>query len=830
MKERIIRISVLSVVFILALIGFSAYINRGNANMTADMGSATLPTISFQADEREINLLAGHVNDMEPSAVRDTITPLDDKGVLKVNIQPYEQKITKITCQVYTLDGKEKLYEKTEKDVGQEVEIQMGEHLEKNQEVFVKIKLSLDGDKEIYYYTRVIPADNLYFSECAAYVNSLHANMLTNTNTDDIKKVMESNEKGDNTTLQHVNIYSDLEHATWGSLKPEVLGDIIWNVQETKEAYTSIQLRYRVKCAGDNNDEEIYLVKEFFRVRYAGGKLYLLTYDRTLEEVFDGSKVVLTGKGINLGLAAQDMQYKANQEGTIVAFVQANELWSYNKEEDEFALVFSFADSEKEDVRNRFDKHSLKILSMEENGNVTFAVYGYMNRGTHEGKSGAAIYYFNLGKNVVEEKAFIPSDESPVMIEKEFGGLAYYSDDTNVLYVMLGGTLSKLDLETGEKTVLLEALEQDQYVSSDDGHLIAYQNQENFGEAVVLDFSSGAQQTVQVADGEVIRPLGFVMGDFVYGVARAQDAGQTAAGKSVLGMYKLEIRDSKNEVVKTYQVDGSYVLGVKMESNMITLNRATKNGSVYSEIAEDYITNNEEKTSSISLKSYWTDLKETQFRLVFDSGIDNKKAKVLKPKQVLFEQIATLEVEDSTEKAWYSAYGLGESVGVYEEAGEAVQAAKTVSGVVISPDQNYVWEDGNRVSWYRNFEMSAFVANAGESTLAASIRAVLAYEGASVDASSELQTKTVLEVLDANCGGEAVRFQGCSAADMRYLIDKGTPVIAMTGGSGAIVLIGYDAKTVTYIDPSSGGIRSGSIEAVDAMTSGSGNTFLGYVK
>lgn len=830
MKKGTIRIIVLSVVFIIALFVTSHFTNGGDADLTADMETATLPTISFTVQEQELNLLAGHVAEMDIVAVRDTIVPLDADGKVAVNIQKYGQKISKLHYEILSVDGTETLAEKTEDNVGGTYSIQAGEYLEDGKEALLKIRLDLGKSQKIYFYTRLVKGTDLYFTECMNYVKTLHENILGNKDTKSIEKVMESNDQGDNTTLQHVTIHSDLQHITWGDLKPELIGDVYFKVQETKSAYTSIQLQYQVKCVGDNNAEEIHNVKEFFRVRYLDEKYYLLTYDRTMEEVFDGTKVVLTSKGINLGLTTQDAQYKINEAGDIVSFVQANELWSYNQKESEFALVFSFANSEKEDIRHRNDAHSLKILSMEENGNVTFAVYGYMNRGEHEGESGAAIYYFNLAQNVVEEKAFIPSDQSYIAIEKELGKLAYYNDKDNVLYVMAAGELSKVNLETDEKDTLLSGLESDQYVSSDDGRLIAYQKNDSETEVVVLDFSTDSKQTVSASDGEVIKPLGFVKGDFVYGVARTQDVGILSSGESVLGMYKLEIRDAKNEVVKTYQIDGNYLLGVKIEGNMITLDRATLQNGVYTEIAEDYITNNEEKVNMISLQSYWTDLKETQYRLAFEEGIENKKAKVLSPKQVLFEKDTTMEASQESGSAKYSVYGLGELAGVYDDAGEAVQAAKKLAGVVISPKQNCVWEDGNRVAWYRNFEMRTFSVNAGENALTASIRAVLAYEGESVDVAAEMASKTSLEVLDAYCGGEAVRFKDCSSADMRYLIDKGTPVIALTGSDSAIVLVGYDAKTVTYIDPVSGGTKTRDFSAVDAMMSGSGNTFFAYMK
>ena len=93
-----------------------------------------------------------------------------------------------------------------------------------------------------------------------------------------------------------------------------------------------------------------------------------------------------------------------------------------------------------------------------------------------------------------------------------------------------------------------------------------------------------------------------------------------------------------------------------------------------------------------------------------------------------------------------------------------------------------------------------------------------------------MASKSALQVLGEYCGGEAVWIQGCSSSDMRYLLDKGIPVIAMTGSDSAIVFVGYDAKTITYINPANGGTGNKTFSTIDEMISGSGNTFLAYVK
>ena len=81
-------------------------------------------------------------------------------------------------------------------------------------------------------------------------------------------------------------------------------------------------------------------------------------------------------------------------------------LWLYNGEEDELTEVFSFSDQEGRDMRSKNDQHAVRIISMDDDGNLAFAVYGYMNRGYHEGEVGVGIYYFSVDTNAIEEKAF----------------------------------------------------------------------------------------------------------------------------------------------------------------------------------------------------------------------------------------------------------------------------------------------------------------------------------------------------------------------------------------------------------------------------------------
>lgn len=64
MKEKVKRAGILTFVFLIAVIVFSFLTNQGNADMTADMGGATLPRIQIVSGEYEINPLVGYVSEM----------------------------------------------------------------------------------------------------------------------------------------------------------------------------------------------------------------------------------------------------------------------------------------------------------------------------------------------------------------------------------------------------------------------------------------------------------------------------------------------------------------------------------------------------------------------------------------------------------------------------------------------------------------------------------------------------------------------------------------------------------------------------------------------
>ncbi len=812
MKKKLIKAGVLLVIFAAALVVSSLVINRGSRDRTADMGAPTLPRVWFTSNGEKVNTLTGYVRDMDILSMRDTITPLKADGTLDMVIDAEGSKVSRVQYTVYSLDGEEVYSEGQAPELSEEgnVTLTLSEGLNESvREAVLKVVLTVD-ERTVNYYTRIRRPANIAAWDCLAFAKEFHTNALEKQNSEALELRLEPNQESDNTTYQTVNIHSDINHIQWGNLEPQVAGEVEWSIKESNSVYTSVLAEYQVSCTDENGEIGAYNVREFFRVRKEGDAFYLLNYNRDMQKVFSGGQYSFDEDGILLGIASDDLQFESNKDGTIAAFVQERDLWLYNRETGELLQVFSFSDSEGSDERSRNDQHDVRIISMDDSGSLAFAVYGYMNRGAHEGEVGASIYYFDIEENVTEEKAFIPSTKSSGIAEDELGKMVYYDHNDKLLYILAEGTLYQIGLEGNDQTVLADDLTEDQYSVSDDGHLLAYQTDgeaDGATEIQVMDLTDAGSYKVSAAEGEKVRPLGFVNGDFIYGKMREEDAGTSASGEELTPMYEVEIVNSKNETEAAYSFadSGLYMTDVGIDGNLVTLDRVKKDGNIYSPAEQEYITSNQErKEETVVLETYSTDAMERQVRLTFADGLEDTEIILKKSRQLMSGEPLTITLDGGSETEKFYVYGMGSLAGVYDRAGDAVQKAEETVGVVVSSRQEYVWEKGNRDLVYST-GAGAFVKESGETSLAACERYMGQYEAHRID------------------------FTGCTLDEMLYVVSLGRPVIAVTAGDHAVLIISYTMSDITYADPDTGETTTVSVSQMEDLTEQGGNTFIGYI-
>lgn len=792
-------------IFVAAVMLFSFLTNRGNENTTAGLDGATNPQVSFEVNGYYVNNLSGYAKEMDVSSLRDTITPVINNQLTAV-IDTYDSQITGIDYEICSLDGKEVLFEDTVSEPETTITLRFSGEGLLDDEKLLKLIFHVGEGEKVYYYTRIVDATDANLKKCLDYAKDFHENALLKMEDKGIETAIETNEEGDNGTLQHVTIHNDFDHVTWGNLEPQVGENVRWSIKELNNSYTCLQLEYEATCAGEENEQDEYKVEEFFKIRYSSRakKTYLLEYDREIEQIFEPIRQVLGSKGVLLGITDEEVSYATNTDGTIVSFVQADELWSYDKEKNTLTLIFSFDAEEGYDERNLIRNHKIEILNHSNKGNIRFAVKGYMNRGNHEGEVGIAVYYYDVAERTVKEEAFVSYDRA---LQSD----VYFNSKISVLYVLTDGTFHEFKLDYRSQDIIAEGLSTEEYKISETGNIIAYVDKsenESAQKIILKNLKKEDGQEINCAEDETIIPLGFIGTDFIYGISKIADAGSTISGQAAVPMYKVEIMNVKGETEMTYEKEGKYILSADIQDNMITLTLANKKeGQIYTEERQDYITNNvAAEESKVTLESYVTELKERQRRLTFVDGLEETEPKILKANQTLSDNSLEFALEEIHDVGAYDVYAYGGFFGRYHVLGEAIKDAKQHTGVVVDTNQEVVWEMSNRDL---NYVISS------DNNVVSTILANLDEGMSPVDAATG--------IADAVC----VDLAGVQTEDLLYIINQDIPVIAMTSTKKAVVLYGYNEISVYYMEPGDDSRHSISYEKMDEMTEKSGNTYIG---
>lgn len=843
MKKGILKAVVLIAVFCSGILGFGQLTNHTNQDLTAEMADATLPVVSFSvknADSKEmtaLNELRGYTSQMNGIYMRDTITPIHEDRVLPVQVDLYETKVDGISYEIRSLDM-ERLIVDTEvekyeqKDGRITANLQIQNLLEPNEEYLFILKLRSKKDT-IYYYTRIIEEQSCYSGECAAFTLDFHKKTFDKEGSKSLAVYLEPNASGDNSTLHKVDIHSSLKQVAWAQLDAKPLTSPIPSIKETNSSYTVVMLNFLVAAEGIKGEMEYYNVEEYYRVRYTKERMYLLNYERTMEQMFRAENVETYENYLQLGIRSEDVEFASNEKGTVVSFVQGGELWSYNETSSQLARVFSFIGNEGVDARENYGEHDIRIISVDETGSVDFVVYGYMNCGRHEGKVGISVYHYDSVANTVEEELFIPSEESYQVMKADLGQLMY-ENSQGIFFIMLEGTVYRIDLSNMKVKEYITGLKEGLYAISDSHKYFAWTDgqEKNKSEKIhFVNLDTEEQKEISAKGDEYLKPLGFIEEDFVYGAADASDLFLDLAGNQIVPMRKIRIVEADSlDVLKSYEKEGYFVEDIVIEDYIMYLNRIQFNGVAYVEAPQDTIMDREgDKAAVVGTHTTVTEVKETQVQLFLAEGITQTEPKILTPKEVVLDKNREVALNRSGKESNYYAYARGDVLRVTDDLKEAISVANEQMGVVIGKKQQYIWKRARKFN-APAIEVAVGEQDANASSLARCISAMLEQASININVTALIeQGKTPKEILETTMEDvTALDLTGCSIEEVLYYINLGAPVLAIKSGTQAVLLTGYDSSGVILFDPLANSSSKMSLSDAEELFLEAGNVFFGY--
>lgn len=840
MSKKVIKPIVLIVVFIAALITFCITTNKGNKDMTTKQADATLPVMSFNLDKIKINTLHGYTTEMDPTKMRDCVIPISDDRKLSLSISTYGMAVDRISYKIRSMDGKrlvadDEISSFSNKDNTIQADVSMPNVMDENTEYLLVFTIT-SGQDNVYYYSRIMQTDGKAAAKVVEFAKKFHDETFIKDDKSFFTTYMETT-TGDRNTLAHVDLTSTVSQITWGSMAAAQYTNPVIALKEINDSYDVVTIDYVMSCVDGKGETEYYNVREYFRLRQTESRMYVLNYERTANQIFNSENSFISDSGsVMLGIRSSEAEYRANEAGSVICFVQEGDLYSYDINNGMIIKVFSFRDAEGIDERENWNHHDIKIVSVDEAGSIDFVVYGYMNRGTHEGEVGTGVYHYDGLAHTIDEEAFIPSKTSYEVLKAEMGKMLYLNEK-NEFYLMMDDSLYRINLGSMSVKKVVEGLSTGSYCASESNRYFAWvdsANQYSSNTIKVMDLKSGKTFEVKKGDDQYLRPLGFIGEDFIYGQANAADVVSDAAGNTTFPMNGLIILDTSDQSeLKTYTHSGGYVEKISVDGYTVTIDLIAQNNGVYAEIGQDTIMNREaDSKQKIALDTSQSDTKLTVSAISIAGGKKPDKLKQLTAQMTINSHDTTVDLKFDDNTVHFYVYAKGDVIFASDNISDAIKQANDSMGVVIDSNQQYVWMRArkNAVNAFANIACNETDKDAD--SVVKSVSAMLTYNDVTVSVSELIGAgSSAVDVLKNNLPDkEILDLQGVSSEDIIFYISQGNPVFAMTGNTSAVLVTGYSSNGALYIyNPDNGATTSMSYEDADRMFYNGGLHFITYM-
>ena len=847
MKRRYKRMIIRTIALLLLFLGTVAVVfalsrrEKPVENVVLDREDATLPVVETKVGNTCMNLMHGYVDDMVGRYMRDTVTPLPANRKLQLKITAGGDAVQAISYEVRSLDTTQ-LVENTEisswnentaEDGTSEIlaELPIQNLLEENKEYQLQIFLQTKRHEKVAYYTRIVLSDSLQTEDMLRFIQEFHERTMDTSKASGMASYMKPTTDTTD-SLGRVTLNSSYSKLLWNHMNPRQEGESRIYLTDINSSIGTFRMESRVTFKDEDGKQHVCDVQEIYTVQISNGYRYMLNYERTANEVLTADSV--EDDQICLGIVEDDsIHVMDSNEGMCQAFVMNGELWLNRKDESgssSLIRVFSFA-QEKPDIRADYKEHDIKLVSVDDKGNVTFILYGYMNSGIHEGEVGLVFYSYNAGKNCLEEVFYLPFDRSYSILKEEIGQLAYVNQQ-GLFYLMLNGRIYAIDFAGKEYMTVVENVADDALVINGDSSVIAWveeQKEAGSSRIQILYLEDGHQNTVTAESGEYLHAVGFVDEDLVAGKIRQSDY-DAYHRYTDYPMYALEVIDSEGKIAATYEKDGILITDTTVENGSVLLKRSTINGSSLTATSDDalienvnQVTDEEELlVTGQSADGY------RQWYLKVDNG--NSGEDFIKVDRISVSDSSYLKISLSgiAEDGMYFAYSRGKLQAICSTIAEAVNLVYNDVGYVTDSSGHYVMRRG-----YRGYSMlgvsSSKTASSRKERRYVCMQTFAAYEGGTyAESFSDMEEEGLTDAQMLQRGMNAITYDltGCSLSQIAYYyLGHNHPIYAMTS-EGAVLITGIGNENVYIWNPETGSTAGMPIESAESMFEAAGNVFI----
>lgn len=827
----LVRALVMAAVFAITVYFVNVFQNRNYRNPATEMEGAELPLAYVSLGGSLLNCMHGYTGDVDITLLRDSITPIDDNKHIEVLVENTKDYAQSYSYEVRSISGGSLIengeLEPVDNGEGFDVlGIDVRMDIRSDMEYMLVVRANGSDGGHADYYTRIVVNADYHEGELLAAADSFHeatfdfealeSESVIGTYRKDTTMSLD-----DTYGLGHMNLANSYSELMWDGLRPEITGQVKRTIKEIDVNYAVIEMDYVIKTSTDEGESSRFNVREFYKLccdAESDTGVRLISFDRYVDEYFDSSGIDSINNVYEIGVVPRDeLTYRCTADSKIIAFVRNGQLWQYDYEEGEMTLVFSFWHNDYECDAAISGMNDINIIGLEDDGTMTFAVYGYMSAGRHEGKLGITLYSFDRTKLELDELLFVESNVPYEAMKTETSRLTYY--DGSSFYYMLGGKVNAVDIAGKVQSFIAENLASTEVMVSADMSVMAYGESDVQSEnkkLTLMNIATGRTYVIDAGEGECLVCYGFKDSDMVYGVASVADLGVEVDSKSFEstrydGSYRdsipasrLYIVDESGNQIKEYSKSGCYLMQVDIDTNLLYLTRGEKTENGFEAIKDDFITYKEDdsaETVSTVFRSAITGYIRLYLTVPSDiylSYIPSLNMTKEKLGRDAVSMVSTV-IDDRITYNVYDNLGL---TGIYDVAGDAINYAISVDGIVVSSEGEVIYRKTESQE-YNTIAAAIFHKSSGtvEDSLGDCAYMVLTYEGAQVDADELASYDDIVQAMNELGKREAIDITGLSLDMVLGYVSDGVPVISRIDDGRYVLVVSYNEVDVRYYDP-----------------------------
>lgn len=840
----ILHIAVAVLCFIGALVFFNNRMGMEKGSAVAELANPSYPVLEIGNDTSSYNLMAGYKEDIDLSLVRNQITLTNNKNAVILKLHDYDYDITAIQYTLFekTPDKPTETGTLNQLTKNKKKNIKLGtltfkNTLSENKVYYLKMAVRLNDSTRIYFYTKVQSGSGYHLDDYLAFVLKFHNNLFDKATMDENASYLETSADTIDDNLESVSINSGREAVSFGNMEVKQETKPRITLQEMNNTYTVIRVNTILSTEISDGVIQYYDLSETYKLRYTADRMYLLDYERTMDAYYNESIIDSANNLISLGIQNEkNISYIYSDKGYRVCFAVEGQLWYYDYQSSDMYKIYSLASENISDIRNATGNHGIKLLSMDDKGNIFYLVYGYINRGRHEGMNGIQVMKYDAKTNCNEEISFL-STSLPYDSMKEDLEKFSYLNSKSVFYCILEGDLHEIDLEKKKDKILESGLVNESLTASKDQSIIAIEKEQNLyknKQIEMIDLESGKKQNFTTGSDKRIRAVGFLSNDFIYGEANAVNVSKSSNGTVSFPITKIHIVDINGKTIKEYQKAGRYIMSTQIKGSILemTLGKRT-GGKIQKTGTKDYIRYKEkEESDAVTLTSKYTDTYWTQLYLKFPNYVYIQVVPdLLLTKIMVNEDDVTLNLSNSGEQLeQYFVYASGTQKAVYTNLTEAIARAYTERGNVIDSKENVLWK-----CIYADYAQVAGMDNvvkvqSDAKSLAGCLSMIAAVNGKEAAPDSiDIGKGSIEQLMKKYSGHTARNLTGCTVDEILYYVSQGSPVLAKLNSNRYVIVMSYNATKIRYLDSVTGKSTAASRTDVTNRLEKSGKVFYSYI-